>query len=167
MRSLPLCLAILCAGLLVSLAGCGGGTPVTSRAERRTLDETRALQLVEEVLIERGIPRNRAWSVPLASRRELDVDLRLAQSRFGIEWISPQDRADLGDAVPGPATGGNLRIVPGAGDQEILLLEHTTYEYVNEREHVQAGLAGARETEERLRRDVIDFLHYIDGQGGL
>jgi len=32
---------------------------------------------------------------------------------------------------------------------------------------VQAGLAGARETEERLRRDVVDFIHYVQGQGGL
>ncbi|MCA9608581.1 MAG: hypothetical protein KC619_23420 [Myxococcales bacterium] len=173
MRSTPFSLLLCACALLASAAGCGASsrsTSSSSEAQNRTLDETRALLLIEEVLVENGIPRNHAWSVPIQHGVDLEVDLRLAQSRFGIEWMSPQDRADLGDAIPGPTTTGNLRIVPGYGDghdEQILVLEHSTYDFVNEREHVQGGRAGARETEERLRRDVLDFIHYVQGQGGL
>ncbi|MCB9591526.1 MAG: hypothetical protein H6719_02230 [Sandaracinaceae bacterium] len=160
--------------LTAAIAGCGASSRSSDRhaeAQNRTLDETRALMLIDEVLTEQGIPRNAAWVVPIRHGQELEVDVRLAQSHFGIEWMSPQDRADLGDAVPGPTTTGNLRIVPGFGDghteDQILILEHSTYDFVNERESVQAGRAGARETEERLRRDVLDFIHYVQGQGGL
>lgn len=167
--------ALLCSCALAAsaVAGCGASSRSTSAsadAQNRTLDETRALMLIDQVLVENGIARNRAWAVPIQHGVELEVDLRLAQSRFGIEWMSPQDRADLGDAIPGPTTTGNLRIVPGYGDghdEQILILEHSTYDFVNEREHVEGGRAGARETEERLRRDVLDFIHYVQGQGGL
>lgn len=159
---------------LLALPGCGASSRSSSGsadAQNRTLDETRALLLIEEVLVENALARGHGWSVPIQHGLELEVDVRLAQSRFGIEWMSPQDRADLGDAVPGPTSSGNLRIVPGHGegheDVQILILEHSTYDFVNEREHVQAGRAGARETEERLRRDVLDFIHYVQGQGGL
>lgn len=163
-----------CALLVASIAGCGASSrsrDSTAEAQNRTLDETRALLLIEEVLMENGVSRNHAWAVPIHHGVELEVDVRLAQSRFGIEWMSPQDRADLGEQVPGPTATGNLRIVPGFGeghdDIQILILEHSTYDFVNEREHVQGGRAGARETEERLRRDVLDFIHYVQGQGGL
>jgi len=158
--------------LLLAISGCGGaGAPEPAAgAQERTLSETRALMLISEVLSEQGITRGPLWVVPVGAGTELEVDIRLAQSPFGIEWMSPQDRVDVGEAVPGPTGDDRLRIVPGTGDaadSQVLILEHSTYDYVNEREHVQAGRAGARETEERLRRDVIDFVHYVQGQGGL
>ncbi len=170
MRHERLILVLLLASLMAP--GCGGATTSSpTSATERTLSETRALMLISEVLAEQGIPRGPLWVVPIGGGQAIEVDLRLAQSSFGIEWMSPQDRADLGDAVPGPADGDRLRIVPGTGEghenSQILILEHSTYDYVNEREHVEAGRAGARETEERLRRDVIDFIHYVQGQGGL
>ncbi|HBQ12693.1 MAG: hypothetical protein RLO52_47025 [Sandaracinaceae bacterium] len=167
--------ALLLAPLLLSSSlGCGpssthtgGGT---TAAEVRTLDEGRALELITQVLAEEAVARGPAWSVEIAPETALDVDVRLASSSFGIEWVSPQDRADLGDALPQPAPDGQLRIVPGTGEAagaQVLLLEHSVYEFVNEREHVQSGAPGARETEVRLHRDVRDFLQYVRGQGGL
>lgn len=163
--------------LLLALSALAAACGPTSRsrpagagdADIRSLSEHRALELVHEVLREEGIPRGPAWTVPIDHGRSLDVDVRLAQSSFGVEWVSPQDRADLGDAVPGPTADGRLRIVPGAGDSraEVLVLEHSTYEYANEREHVQGGVVSAAEAESRLRRDLRDFLHYVRGQGGL
>jgi hypothetical protein len=146
----------------------GGGGPAEA-PELRTLSENRALALIAEVLAEEGVARGAAWPVQIGPETELDVDVRLSSSRFGIEWISPQDRADLGEAVPEPAPGGQLRIVPGTGEDagaQILVLDHSAYEFANEREHVQRGVPGARETEGRLRRDVRDFLEYVRGQGG-
>ena len=156
--------------LLAMGAGCGGSPAAHAvAAQERTLSEARALELIAEVLADHAIPRGPRWVVPIAGGRELEVDQRLAQSQFGIEWVSAQDRVDFGDALPAPTDDVRLRIIPGAGDSDalILVLEHSTYAYVNEREQVQAGRAGARETEERLRRDVVDFLHFVEGEGGL
>lgn len=171
-RSRSVVAVVLLLGLVP--VGCG---PTSTRnagpstpAELRTLDEDRALVLIAEVLADEGVARGPLWTVPLAQGLELSVDVRLAQSSFGIEWVSPQDRADLGDAVPRPATDGQLRIAPGDGDAsdaQILILDHSTYEFANEREHVQRGVPGAREAEVRLHRDVRDFLQYVRGQGGI
>lgn len=162
--------------LISSIAGCG---PTSSHAARgegsepanvRTLDENRALELISEVLAEESVAVGAPWSIDIGQAEPLDVDLRLATSTYGIEWMSPQDRADFGDAIPEPDPGGQLRIVPGGGANDgaqVLILDHSSYEFANEREHVQRGLPAARESEERLRRDVRDFLHYVRGQGAL
>lgn len=161
---------------LVSIAGCG---PTSSHAENagpsepanvRTLDENRALALIGEVLQEESVALGAVWSIDIGQTEPLAVDLRLASSNYGIEWMSPQDRADFGEAIPEPDPGGQLRIVPGGGADDgaqILILDHSSYEFANEREHVERGVPAARESEERLRRDVRDFLHYVRGQGAL
>lgn len=159
---------------LVLSAGCGPSSHATgsstSEANIRVLDEHRALSIIGEVLQEDDVPVGPSWSVEIAPGASLDVDYRLGPSSYGIEWVSEQDRADLADALPGPASDGQLRIVPGMGENanaQILLLDHAAYRFANEREAVQGGVPAARETEERLRRDVRDFLHYVRGQGGL
>lgn len=157
--------------LSIALAGCGAPRTRTSEpTELLTLSEARAMEIVAEVLAEEGIARGASWTVQITPETELDVDVRLASSSFGIEWMSPQDRADLGEAIPGPAAEGRLRIVPGIGADEsaqVLVLEHTTYRHANDREAVQSGAPGAGDAEGRLRRDVRDFLHHVRGQGGL
>jgi len=163
-------LLALAAALATAVPGCGASSrssESSASAQSRTLSETRALVIIAETLSDHAIPRGSMWQITLPGGEALDVDVRLAQSQFGIEWMSPQDRSDLGEAVPGPTEDGRLRIVPGRGEEQVLVLEHSSYDFVNEREHVQAGRAGARETEERLRRDVVDFIHYVQGQGGL
>lgn len=162
---------IALASLLLTIAACGGPQRDSREAANiRTLTENRAIEIITEVLQEADVPLGSTWMVSLTSETELDVDLRLSNSNFGIEWISPQDREDVGTAVPMPAEGGQLRIVPGTGEDEaaqILVLEHSSFEYANEREAVQAGVPSAGDAEGRLRRDVRDFLDYVQGQGGL
>lgn len=174
MRLHPTLLILAVASLpLAPACGASSGSQAgaSEAANVRTLDENRALALISDVLAEEGIAPGPQWTVPVAHQRELEVDIHLASSHYGIEWMSPQDRADFGDVILGPAPEGRLRIVPGFGegrtDDQVLILEHTTYEFVNEREQVQRGLASARETEVRLGRDVRDFIHYVRGQGGL
>lgn len=162
---------LLIVSSLMVIAGCGGSrsTGAAEPPELLTLSEARAIEIITEVLAEEGVPRGPSWSVQIAPATTLDVDVRLDQSSFGVEWISPQDRADLGDALPRPAPGGQLRIIPGMGadaSAQVLALEHSSYEYANEREAVQRGVPGASEAEGRLRRDVRDFLEYVRGQGG-
>ena len=165
--------ALVPAGLLVSACGPTSrhaGSTASAEAQVRTLSENRALTIVSEVLGAESVALGAAWSIDIGHAETLDVDIRLASSSYGIEWMSAQDRIDFGEAIPDPTEGGQLRIVPGNADDsgaQILILEHTSYEFANEREHVQGGVAGAGDTEARLRQDVRDFLHYAQGQGGL
>jgi hypothetical protein len=161
---------VLAVSILFALA-CGAQSRRTETpVELMTLSEARALEIIHEVLAEASVPRGALWEVGLDGQHTLDVDVRFASSSFGIEWMSPQDRADMGELVPMPAPGGQLRIVPGTGDDDgaqVLILEHSSYEYANDREAVQRGTPGASETEGRLRMDVRDFLEYVRGQGGV
>jgi hypothetical protein len=157
--------------LLLALPACGprAARGASEPPELLSLSEARALEIIGEILAEASVARGPSYSIAIAPQTQLEVDVRLASSRFGVEWISPQDRADLGAALPEPASGGQLRIVPGHGEDasaQVLALEHTSYRYANEREAVQRGVPGALEAEGRLRRDVRDFLEYVRGQGG-
>lgn len=151
--------------------GCGSAPPAPAAPpELRTLGESRALEIVSEVLSDEGVALGPAWTVRIARDTEIEIDARLARTNFGIEWVSLQDRTDLGDALPRPADNGQLRILPGIESDasvQVLVLEASAYSYTNEREHVQRGVPGAAEAEGRLRRDVRDFLEYVRGQGGL
>ena len=100
----------------------------------------------------------------------MEVDVRLAQTQYAIEWVSPQDLVDVGDALPAPSDGDSLQITRGEGDTadtQLLVLHHSRFEFANERVYVQRGVPGAGEAEERLRRDVRDFIHYVRGEGAL
>ncbi|MFK7989331.1 MAG: hypothetical protein AB8I08_25155 [Sandaracinaceae bacterium] len=160
-------------GLLL-LPSCGPQSRATETAagsaEVRTLSEGRALTLINEVFAEEGVPVTAGWTLTVGQDTALPVDLRVADSHYGLEWMSAQDRVDLGDAIPGPTDNGQLRLVPGRDgemDAQVWILEHTRYEYANEREHVQSGVSGAGDAEARLRQDARDFLHYVRGQGAL
>src|SRR5687768_5693396 len=118
--------------LLIALLGCGprGGQGPSEPPELLAVSEARALEIIGEILREESVARGPSYSIAIGPQTQLEVDVRLASSRFGIEWISPQDRADLGAAVPEPASGGQLRIVPGHGEDataQVLALEHTSY----------------------------------------
>jgi len=171
MRTMPLRL-LLSAALLFAVAACGPPpAPRTPRAsDFRTLSQTRGLELVDEALRDAGVSASAAFPVDIGEGHMLEVDRRLAGGPFAIEWISPQDRENVGDLLPGPAPGGQLRIAPGAGDQanvQILLLEHGTYRYDPDRHRVERGAPSIREAESRVRRDIRDFIEYVRGQGGL
>ncbi|MEM9067779.1 MAG: hypothetical protein AAGE52_04710 [Myxococcota bacterium] len=149
--------------------GCGG--PQSSRTagddELRSLTETRALTLVAEAMTDGGVSRGARFAVSIAPEESLEVDVRLADTRFGIEWVSAQDRLDHGDAIPEPASGGELQILPGRGDDEnieVLILDAQRYRYDPRQERVYSGSASPSEVEARLRRDVQDFLEYCRGQ---
>lgn len=170
-RHITLPRSVVLSAILASVA-CGPPPPPrTARAtDLRSLSETRAVELIAEVLTDNSLEAEGGWSVAIGVPEPLGVDLKLSGTSFGIEWVSPQDRQSFGDAVPEPAPSGQLRILPGDGDDDgaqILVLEHATYRYDPDRQRVQHGAVGIREAESRLRRDIRDFLEYARGQGAL
>ncbi len=156
--------------LLAALAGCGGASnrPNVVVSQARTLSEERALALVVEVLDESGVQAVRGWRIQAAGD-PMDIDLRLASSRFGIEWVSPTDRQAHGERLPDPDPSGQLRILAGEGEDaevQVLVLDHRSYRFHNDPRAVERGAPDAETVEGRLRRDVRDFLVYVRGQGG-
>jgi hypothetical protein len=155
--------------LLGLFAACGNTPPVTHALDLQSLTETRAIELIREVLGEVGLGYERSWPIRIGSGQALQVDVRLTETPFGIEWISPQDRVDHGAALPDPDPDGQLRIVPGGGPDgqaQVLVLDHRSYRYDPRRENVDRGAPGFRDVESRVRRDLRDFLEYVRGQTG-
>lgn len=156
---------------VVTLTGCGGAdTRPATAADLRDISEARAKDMIDELLLDLGIGHSGQWLVDDGHGEPFEVDFRIAETAYGIEWVSPQDRVDYGDRIPNPDPTGQLQTLAGHGaDQgvQILVLDHTSYRYDPDRERVQAGATGSREVESRLDRDVRDFIEYIRGEGAL
>jgi hypothetical protein len=165
--------ALLCACASAPAPAAVAATPSAGAAPaRRSLDETEALSLIDELLLEakqRPVP---GWHVALPTRGELDVDVRIGESDFGIEWVSALDRSRYGDALPAPAPAGQLRLLSAAEGGPgrtalILVLDHETYQLAASGTPTARAFAPpgeARELERRLRRDLTDFLDYARSQ---
>ena len=164
----------VCISALVSstLVACGSVERPRgpTEADLRSISEAEAIDISSDLLGETGVSAAINWQVNVGAPEPFEVDLRLGQTTYGIEYVSPQDRRDHGERIPRPDPSGQLRIMPGAGNDaqvQILVLEHSTYRYDPDRERVQRGSVGPAEAEERLRRDLRDYLEYVRGQGAL
>jgi len=165
-------------GLLLALAAssmCGCASAYAPRptmakaAVRRALDETSAVALLDELLLEARLPVNKGWQVTLPDHHPLRVDLRVGDSPVGIEWVSAVDRARYGSALPSPDPDGQLRVVTvsDAGNARpalVLLLDARSYEYTADMRAVQWGVPDQSDVEARLHHDLLDFLAFAGTQ---
>lgn len=136
----------------------------------KQLSEPQALLVLQETLASAGVRLSRDWPVNVGDPTPLSVDARIGDPPFGIEWATEEDRAQHGERLPHSEPGGALRIISGrlGGDQtvQVLVLDPALYGYEANPQRVQRGAPGINEAEERLRRDLADFLEYVRGQGG-
>ena len=173
---LRLCAPALGAWCLVLFSACASGPqPAAEPAPRelRALSEPAALTLLDRLLLEHRQLPVEGWRVRLAERTDFEVDLRLGNSRFGIEWVSARDRALDGAALPQPDPGGQLRVVSAmaapprsaaavppmeaSGPALILVLDDRSYA----RDARESAWERERALEQRLRADVGDFIAYV------
>lgn len=144
----------------VALGGCGGG-PAKAANPTRSLDERRAVQIIAQAFHDehdRPVPGR---GVPIADGKELEVDVMSEGHKYGIAYVTANERLALGSAIPPrpKEMGDALQLVHGSGedaDTKVLLLHDTEYVYDD-----QVG-TGHEETtitaERKLARDVRDFL---------
>ena len=157
--------------LLLALASCGASTVPRADVEEslRELPDARALELIGTTLSRLHVQNSRNWEIDVSARRPLRVDVRLDGSDFGVEYVTEQDRVEMGpEIIPEPDPDGQLRIMRGThadSHAQVLVLDAQTYEYDEQIEHVQEGAVGIRDAEGRLARDVEDFVAYARGQG--
>jgi hypothetical protein len=125
--------------------------------------------LLDRLLLEQRQQPIEGWRVRLPERADFEVDLRLGDTRFGVEWVSPADRATLGASLPEPDPSGQLRVVRGEAASEpalILLLDDRSYRLA-QRDAAEPAGERERELEDRLRRDLHDFIDYAHSQYSL
>jgi hypothetical protein len=157
------------AALLFALCACASAPRPARRdpapVELRALPERTALSLIDRLLVEQRQLPAFGWRVHLAEQADFEVDVRLGESRFGIEWVSAGDRAAVGEALPEPDPGGQLRVVRALEASEpalILVLDDRSYRMARD---PHASLAQSERTlERRLRRDLHDFIAYARSQ---
>jgi hypothetical protein len=151
--------ALALAAALVSLA-CGGPPPRTVNPSR-PLDERRAIELISEAFRDehdRAVP---GGNLPLSDNQGLHVDLNGQDRKYGVAFVTAAERIALGGTLPprDPAMGDALQLVSGLGgdgDARVLVLQDSDYMFDD---HVGQGHeAGSITTEQKLKRDVHDFL---------
>lgn len=153
----PLGAALLFA---LSLVACASPPPRTANPTR-PLDERRAVEIILGAFADERDQPVAGRRVSIALGRELEVDVSAKGKKYGVAYITGNEREALGPALPprDPSMGDALQLVSGLGqdgDARVLVLHDTEYLYDDHvgEEHEETALTA----ELKLRRDVRDFL---------
>ncbi len=159
--------SILFAGLVLSGAALGC-TPEPAKVPNptRTLDERRAIEIIRNAIVAEGLrPAPGHDDTLTAGSKPLRIDVGVEGKKFGIVYISDEDRSALGDAIQPPnKKDEKLRLSHAGADgtTRIVLLYQTNYRYddlVGEG-HEQTTIT----CESELARDTRDFVTYARAQ---
>lgn len=152
--------------LALHTAACGGPPPRTANPTR-ALDERRAIDIIIRAFSEERDAPAPGKSLLLADGTPLEVDVGAKGKRYGVAYITANERFRLGNALPPrePSMGDALQLVNGTGSDaqaRILILHDSDYLYDD-----QVGTdreASTITAERKLARDVRDFLVHAHSQ---
>lgn len=145
-------------------AGCRGGEARAPNATR-TLDERRAVEVIRQTMIREGVRPAPGRDVTLSSDRTLHVDVGVEGRSYGVAYVTLDDAAALGGAIP-PRNQKDERLrLVRANDGEsrfvVLYQENYAYDDLAGDSHSQTTIA----CEGQLARDVADFITHARTQG--
>lgn len=146
-------------GALVLLA-CSSPEPRAANPTR-PLDERRAIEIILAAFADERDHPVPGRMVTLAHGHELEVDVGAQGKKYGVAYVTANERVRLGSVIPprDPGMGDALQLVSGLGDDgdaRVLVLQDTNYLYDD---HVGEAHRETTVTAElKLRRDVRDFL---------
>lgn len=126
---------ILGFGLLVAGLSLGCEPPPVKTAPNptRTLDERRAIEVIRNAVAAEGARPAPAREEKLTNKdKTVRVDVSIEGKKYGIVYVSDDDKASLGDSIPPPnAKDESLKIVRAGDDGSIVLvlLYQTNYRY--------------------------------------
>jgi hypothetical protein len=159
---------VLIALPFVLLLGACSGPPPRTANPTRPLDERRAVDIVIRAFHEerdRPVPGRK---VTLAEGKQLEVDVGSQGKKYGVAYVTANERVALGAALPprDPAMGDALQLVRGMAndnDARILVLHDTEYLYDDQvgTEHEESTITAER----KLARDVRDFVVRAHAEG--
>ena len=113
---------VTCAVGLLGLAGCAG-TPVKAPHTMHPIPEDRARELIARTFRDAGVAPETDRFVHVG-RGEKNVRLEVAAAghKFGVAYLTSDDWAKLGDALPPRQTSGSLVVAMGEGGTHILCI---------------------------------------------
>jgi hypothetical protein len=132
---------------------------------RQPLPETRAREVIARAVHESGArPRGR-FTIKVKGGRELEVDVGVADRKYGVAYVSGTERSNLGDAIPAHDVGSaSLFILRDIEDrQNAVLLLHDLGYVADEQLGTDREKTGFV-AELKLARDVKDFLAKARGE---
>jgi hypothetical protein len=142
------------------LAACGAPPPRAPNPTR-PLDERRAIEIVLQAFHDERDQPVHGHPITLAPGRALEVDVLAQGRKYGVAYVTTNERVALGNALPprDPGMGDALQLVSGLGeegDARVLVLHDSNYVYDDQvgEEHEETTVTA----ELKLRRDVRDFL---------
>jgi hypothetical protein len=145
----------------VLLAVACGSPPPHAPNPTRPLDERRAVEIILTAFREENDRGLTGRSIALASGKELQVDVSAAGKKYGVAYVTANERRALGLSVPvvQPGMEDALHLVRGTrgdSDARILVLQDTDYLYDDQvgEDHEATVLTA----EGKLDRDVRDFI---------
>jgi hypothetical protein len=142
------------------LLACGGPPPKAANPTR-TLDERRAVEIIMRAFRDERDNPAPSRKIDIAEGKALTVDVSAAGRKYGVAYVTANERRVLGDALPArdPSMGDVLTLARGLGpeqDSRVLVLHDIDYVYDDQigTDHEQTTLTA----ENKLARDVRDFL---------
>jgi len=168
--------SLLTVGALIVSAtlflSCGGQQEV-KHLETRPLEESKALEIIAEVIGDRGYTLVQDLVVELSTKSRFPCDLRVAEHKIAIEYLTEKDRKTIGH-IPPAASGSRLHVLPGripdadpsAQGEPIYIYFVDDRKYVyhyNPTSEVRADVTFL-EVDSRMRRDLADFLSWYETQ---
>jgi hypothetical protein len=146
--------------LALLASACSSPQPRTANPTR-PLDERRAIEIILAAFADERDHPVPGRIVRLAQGQELEVDVAAQGKKYGVAYVTTNERARLGSVLPPrePNMGDALQLVSGLGDDgdaRVLVLQDTSYLYDDHvgEEHRKTTVTA----ELKLRRDVRDFL---------
>jgi len=147
-------------GLLLATTGCESPPPHVPNPTR-PLEERRAVEIILNSFVEENDRGVTGRTITLAGGKFLQVDVGAVGKRYGVAYVTANERRALGLAVPSPQPGMEdalhlIRGTQGDADARILVLQDTDYLYDDQvgEEHEETVVTA----ENKLDRDVRDFL---------
>jgi len=144
----------------LTLGACSSPEPRTANPTR-PLDERRAIEIILAAFADERDHPVPGRIVRLAQGQELEVDVSAQGKKYGVAYVTTNERMRLGSVLPPrePSMGDALQLVSGLGedgDARVLVLQDTSYLYDDHvgEEHRETTVTA----ELKLRRDVRDFL---------
>jgi hypothetical protein len=157
-------------------AGCQGQRRTTAaQIDTRPLEEAKALEIARQSLVTRNLSIGPApTAIELWNRVKFDVDLRVLGEPIAIEYLTEENRLDIGE-IPPPAPGSRLHVLAASAMSEptgrlekvyLLVLDSRQYVYqYNPTSQARADVTFV-EVSARLQRDLADFLSWYETEKG-
>ncbi|MDJ0765435.1 MAG: hypothetical protein QNJ97_20815 [Myxococcota bacterium] len=151
--------------------GCGGPQTQQPDLDIRSLEENRALEIIEEVLAERGYRFEKDAGVAFANQRTFKADVKVKDHAMAIEYLTDHDIESIGE-IPDPAAGSRLHVIAAKSLPKdpsgrvkpayILFIDSRKFTYHFNPTSDQRADVTFLEVDSRLRRDLADYISWYE-----